>query len=90
MFLAGAIVLLLGVLTVIGTLHLRPAADLDRPAHPAGGLIVADTDPGPRSAHRTVTPSPAALQPEETSGPTAPAIQRPARSRRSPRPASRS
>ena len=26
------------MLTVIGTLHLGPAADVDRPAHPAGGL----------------------------------------------------
>ena len=42
MFLAGTIVLLLGVLTVIGTLHLRPAADVDRSR--ASGCRAMSTD----------------------------------------------
>ncbi len=48
MFLAGTIVLLLGVMTVIGTLPLRPPPDVDRPPHPPGGPAIAE--PGASSA----------------------------------------
>ena len=63
MFLAGTIVLLLGVLTVIGTLDLRSAADVDRAAHPpAGSRMSATSPPRPPPTPRTASPSPRQLQ----------------------------
>ena len=44
MFLAGTIVLLLGVMTVIGTLDLGHPARLDRSAHPARGHVMAEPE----------------------------------------------
>ena len=43
----------------------------------------------PRPAHRDLTPSPAALDPADTSGPTAPAVTAPGALAPVPRPASR-
>jgi peptide/nickel transport system permease protein len=42
MFLAGTSCSCSAVMTVIGTLHLRHPARLDRPAHPARGDVMAD------------------------------------------------
>ena len=56
---------------------LRPVADVDRPADPGGRLTVTDTVPIYDPTKGTATPSPAALEPEETSGPTAPAVSAP-------------
>ena len=59
MFLAGTIMLLLGVLTVIGTLHLRSAADVDRSAHPARPDAMSDAVASPnRSSPRRKPASP--------------------------------
>ncbi len=49
MFLAGTIVLLLGVMTVIGTLRLGHSPGVDRPAHPPrGDVMAAPTSPSIR------------------------------------------
>jgi hypothetical protein len=66
MFLAGTIILLLGVMTVIGTVHFRPAADVGRSPHPAGARMSAGASAdtrqrwirAPGSPPKTGLPSP--------------------------------
>ena len=72
--LAGAIVLLLGVMTVIGTL-ISPICRLDRSTHPK--IDRGRQGTRARSEHGDPHAGTGRTEPEETSGPTAPVVTAP-------------